>query len=517
MTRTPQQTQESQSSAMIAGGGGGEWFGAAIARTPIGLALVDRQARVHHANSSFLRLFVADSTEAAFSLVDEVDTRDRARVLTLIADAVTGTTSSAPIEVRMRSNEQRSVWIYASVSHGGGPAELVISAVDVTEVRRLDRQQLVAEKLQAVRQLAAGLAHNLNNRVTSIVGNVDLLLERSDGNDPAGDEIIEIRRGVDQVAELVQGLSAFTDQPAAALEPVDLNAVVIDLEPLLDRVVGSDIAISIDVAVEPLNVRADRPQLEQVLIDLAISTRERMPEGGTLSVRARAATVADLGWDAKDGYRCIEFVDSGRALPDEQLERMFEPFYSPSGPFASANLGLAAGYGIIKQFGGEIVAADAAGSGTAMRVMLPIVGRDDADEKPDDTVNTQPMTGTTAATLTVLVVEDELPVRRFAARALGKRGYDVVEAENGDVALEILDDLAMEVDLVLSDVMMPGMDGATLLREIRARRPRAKIIMVSGYGENILQGILDQYEGVVFLPKPFTLDELIARVDDVMG
>ena len=323
---------------MMAGGGGGEWFGAAIARTPIGLALVDRQARVHHANSSFLRLFVADGTEAAYSLVDEVDTRDRARVLTLIAEAVTGTTSSAPIEVRMRSNEQRSVWIYASVSHGGGPAELVISAVDVTEVRRLDRQQLVAEKLQAVRQLAAGLAHNLNNRVTSIVGNVDLLLERSDGNDPADDEIIEIRRGADQVAELVQGLSAFTDQPAAALEPVDLNAVVIDLEPLLDRVVGPDIAISIEVAVEPLNVRADRPQLEQVLIDLAISTRERMPEGGTLSVRTRAATIANLGWDAKDGYRCIEFVDSGLALPDEQLERMFEPFYSLSGPFASAEL-----------------------------------------------------------------------------------------------------------------------------------------------------------------------------------
>ena len=136
-----------------------------------------------------------------------------------------------------------------------------------------------------------------------------------------------------------------------------------------------------------------------------------------------------------------------------------------------------------------------------MRVMLPIVGRDDADEKPDDTVNTQPMTGTTAATLTVLVAEDELPVRRFAARALGKRGYDVVEAENGDVALEILDNLAMEVDLVLSDVMMPGMDGATLLREIRARRPRAKIIMISGYGENILQGILTNMKGSSSCPS----------------
>jgi len=175
-----------------------------------------------------------------------------------------------------------------------------------------------------------------------------------------------------------------------------------------------------------------------------------------------------LSRDALGIYQCIEVTDSGEVLTDDRIERMFEPFYSPSGPFASANLGLAAGYGIIKEFGGEIVVTSVAGSGTIMRVMLPIVGRDDADEQPGGAVNKQAMSGDSPETLTVLVVEDELPVRRFATRALGKCGYDVIEAENGDVALEILDDPATEVNLVLSDVMMPGMDGATLLREVRA-------------------------------------------------
>ena len=149
--------------------------------------------------------------------------------------------------------------------------------------------------------------------------------------------------------------------------------------------------------------------------------------------------------------------------------------------------------------------------------MLPVIDHDMIDANSGDSVGTQSMTEDAAEAVTVLVVEDELPVRRFAVRALGKRGYRVIEAENGDVALEILDDPSTEIDLVLSDVMMPGMDGATLLREVRARRPKAKVIMISGYGENILQGILDQYEGVRFLPKPFTLDELIATVEETLG
>jgi len=263
MTREPQQGQESGVIPMMAGGGGSEWFGAAIARTPVGLALVDRQARIHHANSAFLGMFTTDTGTAALSLADEVDARDRARVLALIADTVAGTSSSAPIEVRMLGGEGRLVWIYANVSHNDGPAELVISAVDVGKVRRLDRQQLVVEKLQAVRQLAAGLAHNLNNRVTSIIGNADLLLERYQETDPACDEAIEIRRSADQVAELVQGLSAFTDQRALVLDPINLNVVVSGLEPLLDRVVGPDIVTAIEVAAHPIEARVDRQQLDK--------------------------------------------------------------------------------------------------------------------------------------------------------------------------------------------------------------------------------------------------------------
>ena len=158
------------------------------------------------------------------------------------------------------------------------------------------------------------------------------------------------------------------------------------------------------------------------------------------------------------------------------------------------------------------MASSIASSGTAVRILLPVDGND-ATKEPVVAASDETMSREATGGLTVLVVEDELPVRRFAARALGKRGYEVIEAENGDVALEILDDMALEVDLVLSDVMMPGMDGATLLREVKARRPAVKIIMISGYGENILQGILDQHHGIQFLPKPFTLDELVAAVE----
>ena len=516
MTRKPQHSQESRSPSMMTGGGGGEWYGAAVGRTSLGLALVDRQARVHHANSAFLRLFAADYGEDAFGLVDEVDPKDRARVMALITDTVGGTASSVPIEVRMRGDEQRSVWIYANASQSGGPAELTISAVDVTEVRRLDRQQLVVEKLQAVRQLAAGLAHNLNNRVASIIGYADLLLDHFEDTDSAREDVVEIRRDADRVASLVRDLTD-PSREGTAFESMDLNTVVSELQPPLERMVGPEIEIAIEGAKHAAVVRADRQQFEQVLVDVAISTRERMADGGVLTIRVRTTRQDDLGRDAATAYWCVEFQDSGETLPGDQLERMFEPFYSPSGPFASANLGLAAGYGIIKQFGGEIVAVAAAGSGTAVKVMLPGIDHDMIDANSSDGVGTQSMTEDAAEALTVLVVEDELPVRRFEVRALGKRGYRVIEAENGDVALEILDDPSTEIDLVLSDVMMPGVDGATLLREVRARRPKAKVIMISGYGENILQGILDQYEGVRFLPKPFTLDELIATVEETLG
>ena len=521
MTREPQQSQESESRPMMSGGGGSDWFAAAVARTPVGLALIDRHARVHNANLAFQKMFAGDEGGgAAFEITDRVDPRDRDRVLRLISDSIAGTAPATPVEIRMVGDEDRLAWLFVDTVQGGSAAELVASVIDVGAVRRLDRRQLVAEKLQAVRQLAAGVAHNLNNRLTSMIGNADLLIEGYDESDPARADATEIRQEADHAAALVKELSSLADPQVRNVERLNLNTVVEDLRPLLDRVAGHDIDTFVDCDSTKPMVRADLESLEQVLIDLIISARDRMAEGGAITIRTRAAVDGNFAAGGQADYRYVEICDNGTPLSDAQLERMFEPFYSASGPFTSSNLGLAAAYGIIRRIGGEIVASGVTGGGTIVRVLLPDESDNAAVESSDAALDASKMSDNDepgAGRLTVLVVEDELPVRRFAVRALGKRGYAVIEAENGDVALEILDDAATRVDLVVSDVMMPGMDGATLLHEIRARRPSVSVIMISGYGENILRGVLAQHVGVQFLPKPFTLDELVAKVEEALG
>ena len=342
MTRKPQQTQESLGRPMMSGSGGTDWFGAAVARTPIGLALIDREARVHHANLAFQRIFTTDGDvdAAAFSVYDCVDARDRERVAELVAETIAGTATIGPLEVRLASDDQRIAWIFVDVVQGGGAAELVMSTIDVSSVRRLDRQQFVAEKLQAVRQLAAGVAHNLNNRLTSMIGNADLLLEGCDDRDPAREDVLEIRREADQAAALVRELSAMADQRQLVIEPIDLNMVVREFQPLLERVMGYDIDTVIEYHPGALEVRADRQQLEQVLIDLAASARDRMKEGGTFTIRTCDTRSAELDHAPVPAYRSVEVTDIGETLTDRQLERMFEPFYSSSGPFAGADLSI---------------------------------------------------------------------------------------------------------------------------------------------------------------------------------
>ncbi|MDA0261715.1 MAG: response regulator [Proteobacteria bacterium] len=408
------------------------------------------------------------------------------------------------------------VWLYADIVQGGGRAELLVSAVDVDEMRRLDRRQLVAEKLQAIGQLGAGVAHNLNNRLASVIGNADLLLDGLDSADPACKEVKQIRADAAQAAALVKDLADLNLPRTPAHETIELNAAVSQILPLLQRVVGLDIRIAIDAENDPLMVRADRQQVEQILIELAINVGERLAGSGTLTIRTGSVGDQSAGRDGAQNYRYIELTDDGDALPQRQLDRIFEPFFAPGGPFVGTNLGLAAAYGIIKRNGGEITATSDAGVGTTLRVLLPVSGPDAADRKKDATT-IQGMTQEAARNSIILVVEDELPVRRFAVRALEKRGYDVIEAESGEEALEILANAGTEVDLILSDVMMPTVDGPALLREVRAQRPEIKVIMISGYGESILQGVLDQHEGVLFLPKPFTLDELIAKVEVALG
>jgi two-component system, cell cycle sensor histidine kinase and response regulator CckA len=422
-------------------------------------------------------------------------------------------------EIAKSSSDGHEIFLQVAFSRTIHDGEQSILAVlsDATELKTLEAQFVQSQKMQAVGQLAGGVAHDFNNLLTAINGHCDLLLMRHDVADVEHGDLMQIRQNANRAAALVRQLLAFSRKQTLRPKIVNLQDTLSELTHLLNRLLSEKVTLRIEHGPDLAPVRVDERQFEQVIMNLVVNARDAMPRGGEVRISTRNLHFEDdLHRDRavvfKGDYVVIEVADSGSGIPQDKLHKIFEPFFTTKQVGEGTGLGLSTAYGIIKQTGGFIFAESPPGSGAIFTIYLP------AYEKMDDEPEVEPeirvprdLTGRGL----VLLVEDEDPVRSFAARALQLRGYTVIEAASGEEALDILKDENLHVDVLLSDVIMPGLDGPAWVREARKKRSGAKVIFMSGYTEDAFsaEGSL---EGAAFLPKPFTLSELTQKVKDTL-
>lgn len=396
-----------------------------------------------------------------------------------------------------------------------GEPSLIAVLNDATELKTLEAQFVQSQKMQAIGQLAGGVAHDFNNLLTAISGHCDLLLLRHDQGDPDYGDLVQINQNANRAAALVGQLLAFSRKQTLRPEVLDMRDTLADLTHLLNRLVGEKVTLTL--AHDPVlqSIRADKRQLEQVLMNLVVNARDAMPSGGeiriqTESVHLNAPLKRDRAIVPAGSYVSVKVSDEGMGIPADKLQKVFEPFYTTKRTGEGTGLGLSTAYGIVKQTGGYIFVDSAPGSGTCFTLFFPVHEKSEIVKPPTPEAPkpNHPKHGEGV----ILLVEDEAPVRAFASRALRLRGYTVLEAESAEVALKTLEDPGIVVDVFVTDVVMPGMDGPSWVKEALKQRPDVRVVFVSGYAEDSFGENQTKIPNSVFLPKPFSLNDLTETV-----
>ncbi len=483
---------------------------------PIGLALVDRDGRFLTMNKAFRVAGGLGEDEIPAYPGDLVVKEDKGPVADAVRRNARGPSMSGDLPVRLRHLSAEPVALTVAGLRGLGDAAVLLLLKDNSEEAKLKRQVAQATKMQAVGQLAGGVAHDFNNILTAILGHCDLMLMRHTPGDSDYDDIQQIKSNSNRAAGLTRQLLAFSRQQTLRPQILQLPDVVSEVSHLLKRLLGETVQLSVKHGRDLGAVRADPGQLEQVIVNLSVNARDAMVAGGggTLTIQTysiRAEQVADLGSDILPvaAYTALSISDTGEGIPTAILGKVFEPFFTTKEIGKGTGLGLSTVYGIVKQSGGFIFADSKVGEGTRFTIYLPVFHVE--AEKPG---KKRPARAKVESELwgtgTVLLVEDEPMVRTVAERALTRHGYTVLTATNGEEALEIIE-RGEEIALLISDVVMPLMDGPTMVREARKSRPELPILFMSGYAEEQLRKSID-IANVAFLPKPFSVQELAEAV-----
>lgn len=398
------------------------------------------------------------------------------------------------------------------------PVPLMMQFIDISEQKRLEQQFIQSQKMQAVGQLAGGIAHDFNNLLTAMIGFCDLLLQRYMPNDPSYMDVVQIKQNANRAANLVRQLLAFSRQQNLQPKVINITDTLAELSALLRRLIGAGIELQMIHGRDLWPVKVDASQLEQVIINLAVNARDAMQQGGTLVIRTghyQCHRSHRVGHDMMPpgDYVLIEAIDTGEGISPENIEHIFEPFFSTKELGSGTGLGLSTVYGIVKQTGGFVSVESEVNNGTTFKIFLPkYVGSEQIHSS-----QIEHPTGDLTGVETILLVEDEDAVRLFSARALREKGYRVLEANSGEAALELLKKGDEPFDLLITDVVMPKMDGPTLSKKIRDMLPDTKTIFISGYTEDTFRQNLDDDAQIHFLPKPFTLKDLAAKVKEVLN
>ncbi len=519
-----------------------ERFRRCFANAPVGIALLDRSGRFEEANRAVGELFGASPQSLkGRQLIELLNAQDRDRIAGKLAAAAVGAADSEPVEVRLMRPGDKTLVLFlgrlddpgdgalrpdsstGDAGTGGEPGEgLTLHFVDVTEQKNLEIQFAQSQKMQAIGQLAGGVAHDFNNLLTAMIGFCDLLLLRSPPSDPSFADIMQIKQNANRAANLVRQLLAFSRQQTLQPRVLNITDILYELRHLIERLIGENVDLEVVHGRDLGLVKVDQGQFEQVVINLAVNARDAMPGGGTLTIRtANVHQERQLrrGHEAMPAgnYVLIEMTDTGVGIPKENLARVFDPFFSTKEIGSGTGLGLSTVYGIVKQTGGFVFVGSAPGQGAIFQIYLPRC------EPANSAQSAQPDTGEVAAVKdltghgTIMLVEDDEPVRIFGARALRNKGYRVIEARSGEAALDLIRNTPEPLDLLITDVVMPHMDGPGLVREVREINPEIKVIFISGYTEDAFRQRLDSDVGIEFLPKPFSLKELAAKVREVLA
>ncbi|WP_040855474.1 response regulator [Phyllobacterium sp. YR531] len=504
------------------------------------IAAVDSTGKILRTNARFLGLFAPvvdrDDIDRRIPLETVVHERDREAFDRALAAAFAGKAEISPVDTVIPGNEERHLRFYISpvfdAGADGSEEAAIVSVVETTEQKALEATMAQSQKMQAVGQLAGGIAHDFNNVLTAIIMSSDLLLTNHRASDPSFADIMNIKQNANRAASLVRQLLAFSRRQTLRPEVLNLTDVIADVRMLLTRLAGTQVNLKIEHGRDLWQVKADLGQFEQVVVNLTVNARDAMPEGGDLIIRTRnmgEAETTRLNYrDVVPGdYVVVEVADSGTGMTPETIAKIFEPFFTTKEVGKGTGLGLSMVYGIIKQTGGSIHAESELGKGSTFRILLPRfvegveplvlnaegeVVQIEAPKKEKKPEKATDLSGTA----TVLLVEDEDAVRMGGLRALQSRGYTVHEASSGVEALEVMKELDGKVDIIVSDVVMPEMDGPTLLRELRKEYGDIKFIFVSGYAEDAFAKNLPEDAKFGFLPKPFSLKQLATVVKETL-
>nr|WP_259345085.1 PAS domain-containing sensor histidine kinase [Candidatus Liberibacter sp.] len=510
---------------------------------PMAIASIDKKGGILRTNGLFLKLFSGilktnDTSKSIFSIVHE---NERQKLITALDDVNDQKSDIAPIDSRHPTDDNRYFHFYinAALDHSTeSPDErAIVYAIETTEQKALEARMMQTQKLNAVGTLAGGIAHDFNNVLTAILLSADHLLLQSRSSDASFADLMEIKNNANRAAILVRQLLAFSRKQTMRPTTLNLTEVISNLRMMIQKLISEPpyVELCIDYERNLWNVKTDLSQFEQVLVNLCVNARHAMPNGGCLTLRTR-----NIPAKAIDSFNCtdlpkkdmvlVEVEDIGIGMSPDVMEKIFEPFFTTKEIGKGTGLGLSVVYGVIRQSGGYIFPESEVGKGTIFRIFLPrhleeiIQNSSYYQEEPSEETNTalppikqqtEPadLTGNSAI---VLLVEDENAVRRGSKRMLEARGYTVHEACSGISALEIIDELQGQIDVVISDVVMPEMDGPTLLCELRKNYPNLKFIFISGYAEDAFSRNLPKDAKFSFLPKPFSLKQLATSVHEVL-
>ncbi len=488
---------------------------------PIGIALVDEGGRLAECNQAFLALIGSEAGNViGRAMADLIVPAERAMVSERLTAVQGGSDPAAPLEVRLTGGRDLVAQLYARRLGGVGPeggAGLILHFIDMTERKGLEAQFAQSQKMQAVGQLAGGVAHDFNNLLTAMIGFCDLLLLRHKPGDQSFSDIMQIKQNANRAANLVRQLLAFSRQQTLQPRVLSVTDVLAELSNLMRRLIGENIELKMLHGRDIGFVKVDQNQLEQVIINLVVNARDAMTGGGRLTIVTSNHVVEQAQRREHETippgeYVSIEVIDTGCGIPRENLQRIFEPFFTTKGVGSGTGLGLSTVYGIVRQTGGFVLVDSEKGEGTKFTILLP---RHKGEARPDQGEPRERRGSDLTGSGTIMLVEDEDAVRVFSARALRNKGYQVLEAKNGEAALQQIGTDGSRIDLLITDVVMPQMDGPTLARHVRQLRPEMRVIFISGYAEDRL-GEIDGVEVAHFLPKPFSLKQLASKVKEVM-
>jgi signal transduction histidine kinase/CheY-like chemotaxis protein len=507
-------------------------FRSIFEQAPMGIVVLDKDTKIKATNRFFREELFKGTLQPLQSFFDLLHGSSRQEVSDNLAKIMAGEAVQLPLEMRFLDDASSQISAFASPImsksvDGQGHAKangVILHFFDSSQQKALHLQLAQSQKMQAMGQLAGGIAHDFNNLLTAIIGFCDLLLLRHTPGDQSFTDIMQIKQNSNRAANLVRQLLAFSKQQTLQPQMLNVSEILTEVSVLLQRLVGVNVELHIVHGRDVGLIKVDKGQFEQVIINLVVNARDAMDEKGTISIKTYNNNFTEeihIHHDIIPSgmYVVIEVEDTGSGISKENMSRIFDPFFSTKELGRGTGLGLSTVYGIVKQTGGYIIVDSEVAKGTKFKVLFPYY--DPAELLVEvEKSKKQEFSGDLTGSGSILLVEDEDAVRLFGARALRDKGYRVVEARDGLEALNYLEStlgsVEGKVDLLITDVVMPVMDGVELVKQVHAILPNLSIIYISGYAEDSFRQKVGEEENIHFLPKPFSLKELARKVKDVM-